>query len=375
VAVTSRLGSNFHLLGVTIRVESADARDLLWLEDFLVPSFEVVDATAPDFLVSFEADSKRYAHALNVGSLRSVVPCFVLDQQTVAHPLVTSLPVEQIVYDREFDLFYHVRRGTREVLILAAEGNPTARIGLMRVVRELAMGHVWRLEGIVAHAAALQLNGRGIAIAGPKQAGKTTLLTYLLQEQGTSYVANDRVFLRQENGRALVRGLPTLVNLRSGTLATFPHLRDRLAMRPSRSTELTAEQQFVSKSLVAVPSQRSLSPKQFCDLLGVGRSGETDLSVLLFPQPGGTRPGIELAPLPPRAAADKLCDLLLRKEFGTDSQSVFDFGWGPAARLRAVHEATCRAVVSRVRSLTCHLGPEAYSSSLDMAALLEVAER
>jgi hypothetical protein len=367
-----RARTTLHLLGLTVGVESRDAEDLRWLEEFLVPSLDVTDAPTYHVLVSYQSHTGHHAELLRTGTSGSAVPCFVLDRQTVAHPLVASLPAEQIVYDPELDLFYRVRPGARQVLIHAAEGNPVARIGLMRVVRELAMGYLWRLEGAVAHAAALELEGRAMVIAGPKGSGKTTLLTWLLQEQGTRYLGNDRVFLRSENGRALARGLPTLVSLRAETLATFPQLRGRLALRPSRSTERTGETP-TRRSPPGGPQARSLSPQQFCDALAVGRSGESNCAILLFPQVRHDGRGVELVPLPPRAAADRLIDLLLRRGHA-EGPGVFDFEWKVAAR-PADAEATCRTLAARVPSFACLLGPQAYRSSPGASALLQELRR
>jgi hypothetical protein len=360
-------------LGLTIRVESADTGDLTWLEEFVAPPFEVVDAAGWDCAVSFEVETKHHAALMDLGTNHgATAPCFALDQQLVHHPVRASRSGERIVYDQEFDVFYHVRAGARHVRVVTAEGNRAARIGLMRVVREFGMSYVWRSGGIVAHAAAVRIGDEGLAIAGPKGAGKTSLLTWLLRHRDAQYVSNDRVLLRVEDGRPILRGLPTLVSLRSGTLAMFPALRDQLATRSyDHSTGLSEAAPDSSKTpRLAAYSARSLSPGQFCELLGVSRVAQTLLTGLLFPRVSGGR-GIELEPLSPRVAAVKLADFLLSPE----TRSIFDFAADEPTAPGPSLPARCRAVTSRVYCFGCRLGEDAYRDLACIDALLERLHR
>jgi hypothetical protein len=370
--------SGLRYLGLRVRVESADTRDLTWLQEFVAPPFEVVDAGGWNRAVSFEVETKQHAALMDLGTDHGVTaPCFALDQQLVHHPVWASRSGERIVYDQEFDVFYHVRAGALHVRVVTAEGNRAARIGLMRVVRELGMSYVWRSGGIVAHAAAVRLGDEGLAIVGPKGAGKTSLLTFLLRHRDAQYVSNDRVLLRIENGRPLLRGLPTLVSVRSGTLAMFPALRDQLATRSyDHSTGLREAAPDSSEiPRLATHGGRSLSPGQFCELLGVTRVTQTLLTGLLFPRVSGGRGGIELEPLSPGVAAVKLGNFLLRMGRSPETRSIFDFAVDEPIARDPPLQARCRALTSRVQCFECRLGQDAYRDLDCIDVLLERLHR
>ena len=71
----------------------------------------------------------------------------------------------------------------------------TARVRLMRVVREYFHNAALHAGGLVLHAAAVVHDGRAIAVAGRKGAGKTTMLLRLLRDANASFLSNDRVLV------------------------------------------------------------------------------------------------------------------------------------------------------------------------------------
>ena len=151
------------------------------------------------------------------------MPCFVLDGGTVCHPeWKGSGPDERILFDAHYQAFYYVERRSGHVRILATPRPNLTRIALMRVVRELAMAASLARGGLLLHGAAFAIGGRGVVLAGPRRAGKSTLLLHALQAAGALFISNDRVLARQGQDRVVLRGMPTIVNLRPGTLATFP---------------------------------------------------------------------------------------------------------------------------------------------------------
>ena len=70
------------------------------------------------------------------------------------------------------------------------------------------------------HASALEHEGRVVVFAGPKQAGKTTLVTRLASLGTVAIAGNDRLLLtplRDDTGSWSVRQVPTVVSVRAGT--------------------------------------------------------------------------------------------------------------------------------------------------------------
>jgi hypothetical protein len=96
-------------------------------------------------------------------------------------------------------------------------------------VRELAANRAQRTGGLLLHAAAFAAGDQGIVVAGPKRAGKTTLLLHALSAASARYVSNDRVLVTADRGRAIARGVPTIVRVRRGALDRFPAVAARFA--------------------------------------------------------------------------------------------------------------------------------------------------
>jgi hypothetical protein len=85
------------------------------------------------------------------------------------------------------------------------------------------------------------------------------------------YVANDRCVLRTSPDGASVRGLPTLVSIRTDSLAFFPELQQRVGR--------------VRPDVEPSTSRFSLTPPQFLELLGgCPTDSEGRLAALLYPR-------------------------------------------------------------------------------------------
>ena len=177
---------SFSYNGLTVRVSSTDSSHLTWLEEFLSPHFEVGDDFAYDCKVALTADSIRYENVLRKGAKPDglQIGCFALDSNVVRLPLWVSSSDEQIIFDEKCGVFYVISGNRPDFSILTYNDNKRARTPLMRVVREFAMNHSHRTGCLVIHGSAFVVGGRGVVIAGPKRAGRTTLLIPVLRQAG-----------------------------------------------------------------------------------------------------------------------------------------------------------------------------------------------
>jgi len=177
---------SFSYNGLTVRVSSTDSSHLTWLEEFLSPHFEVGGGVAYDCKVALTADSIRYENVLRKGAKPDglQIGCFALDSNVVRLPLWVSSSDEQIIFDEKCGVFYVISGNRPDFSILTYNDNKRARTPLMRVVREFAMNHSHRTGCLVIHGSAFVVGGRGVVIAGPKRAGRTTLLIPVLRQAG-----------------------------------------------------------------------------------------------------------------------------------------------------------------------------------------------
>ena len=85
------------------------------------------------------------------------------------------------------------------------------------------LNHCINQAWLLGHCAGLNLNGRGIAIAGVSGGGKSTLMLHLL-EQAQSFISNDRVLFKHIDGENKMRGIPKQPRINPGTIIHNPNL-------------------------------------------------------------------------------------------------------------------------------------------------------
>jgi len=86
------------------------------------------------------------------------------------------------------------------------------------------LNHHLRQGWLLGHAAGLQIDGKGVAIAGLSRGGKSTLMLHLL-EQGQHFISNDRLLITPQTtektprpGRFWMRGIPKQPRINPGTV-------------------------------------------------------------------------------------------------------------------------------------------------------------
>jgi hypothetical protein len=181
----------------------------------------------------------------------SPATCLELDSQPVQLPSWREA-AEQVVFHEEARVAYRISGDRRRITVVTAPKNAALRTVLMKLVRELAMSAAWSPRGLILHAAACVVDGRAVLIAGPRRAGKTSLLLHALRAEGVRLLSNDRVVLELDADATVVHGMPTIVSLRTDTVVRqFPSpsafasaLRYRFALTvqaegPAPATDLT----------------------------------------------------------------------------------------------------------------------------------------
>jgi hypothetical protein len=354
----------FSYNGLTVRVLAGDAAHLAWLEEFLEPSFRPVQDGEARCTVALVTDDRSYDETLRLGprgdGMR--IDCFVLDSGVVSLPLWTSRADERVIFDERFKAFYCLERDRPAVRILSPCGNLDVRFALMRVVREFAMSASQTLDEFVIHAAAFSVMNEGIIIAGPKRAGKTTFLVHCLQASGARFISNDRVVVSLASTEPVLRGMPTLVSVRDGTLDLLPELQQPLLA--ARYDYRVALEERKAQGAPEAWSRRGdpfdLTPSQFCAVLGVRMSGHAPVRALLFPRISEESDGLRIRHLPARAALERLSTSLFGiRSPQPNSQAFFLSTDGPGGD-PAGRERLCSALTARVPCFECELGRWAY---------------
>lgn len=100
------------------------------------------------------------------------------------------------------------------------EANPNQVINF---VLTQSLNHHLRNDWILGHCAALEIQGKGIALAGLSGGGKSTLMLHLM-EQGEHFISNDRLVLKKMGNQVTMRGIPKHPRINPGTIVHNPRL-------------------------------------------------------------------------------------------------------------------------------------------------------
>lgn len=337
-----------------IRVEADAHSHLCWLKDSLQPPF--VEAGAKEQSarrVRLVHDRARHRELVAAGPAANGhhSRCFLLDSGAVNHPLWNGPDDTCTIHDTEYRVFYIVHDAG--VDIIADGSNLWSRVALFRVVRELALAK-GRGHTLPLHAAAVIVGSRGVLLAGPKRAGKTSLLCHLLGHEGALLVANDRVTVRDMDKPASFTGVPTIVKVREGTVHLF---RDRLA-RADRHGDLACRRDGEPPGDDELAGGLLMNPAQFADLVGRDRAASAPLDAIVFPCVTED-PEISLSRLSPEAAGAHLVASL----YGSRKDDVQVSALTPDAEVSpANYLERCAHLARRVPCFECHMGPGAYAS-------------
>ncbi len=325
------------LSGFTL--QSDDAAALSWLLEVFGPSLTPA-RDAPDR--SLRMTSAPAAHAELAGRThRGAVtrPCFVFDRRLL------ELPARPegggvVVRDAERACFLRLTPGRAEVI--GEPGGRRWRFTALLAAQELLAAPL-RWAWLELHAAAVEAAGRGIVIAGPKRAGKTTLLLELLRSGLARPVANDRCFAGLRDGEARVRGMPTAVKMRPEALAAFPEV----ALPDLERPYLHSVEEFErARRAVPVPRERrSVTPAQLAARLGGAPVAAAPLGAIVLPRIDRRADGWALTGLTSAQTERGLWDNLFGRAARARPATAFeDLDGGVPAPSREVAAVLARSV-------------------------------
>jgi hypothetical protein len=282
----------------------------------------------------------------------------------IAHAVWREDAAERLIFDSDLDVFYVVNRRQADVRILAGAGLAATRTALMRVVRELAMLHVQSVGRLILHAAALEIDGCGVAVLGPKRAGKTTLLMHLLRVPRARFIANDRVVVDVTPTVPALRGLPSIVSLRGGTLDLFPEVSAREA-RWRYAFWHTVAESIDGIEGRPVPRDVDVTPVQFSSLLGVLSTDAAPVCAFVFPcvEPPHRDRGLDLdlAMLTREDAERRLRESVFGGINQGERSSAFRDSRDSGAPPRV--EAWCRTLAESVPAFEYRLGADVLADA------------
>lgn len=234
---------------------------------------EEIQAAMRHYVSPFLVSAGDHEPHLTVSVVRDAATVAQARQSLADHPpttVRTSHPEQRyrvwITEDREILLPEHasnhvIIRTPGIVLVAAERARVAATIGI-RVVRQLVMRGGEVRGGRCVHAAAVDIDGRGLLIAGHPGSGKTTALTHLIEDHGARPVSNDRTALIPTGtGRWHAIGVPLAARFTPEGIGGSPTLTAALNhFEPSRGRHLVDGKIELTPWELATLFNRSTAP-------------------------------------------------------------------------------------------------------------------
>jgi len=363
--------ATFAYEGIRVGVNGLGGPDIQWLKEFLLPWFELAGPGA-DVLLEIRRDPDHYRRLCELPHGPDI-DAFMLDTERIAFPGV-QVPGEDVaLHDAEHRLFYLVA-GNR-VRLVACDPLETLRTCFMRVIRELATGTVQLAGHRFLHASSFAVGGRAAIVAGPRRAGKTSLLCYALSRSGAQFLSNDRLLLQATGSGLRVRGMPTIVSVRAGTLELFPEMRQTIERGGFSNRKTMAEclGPIDPNTRSSQVERRGLTAIQFCAALNSRPLATAGAAVLLFPRQTGQRGGLSLQRLSTAQTRAHLADCLFAN-LGPDRLSgAFTLAPTRLARASAPLDSELfELLAERLPAFECRMGLDSFSDDAGIGLLCEV---
>jgi hypothetical protein len=202
--------------------------------------------------------------------------------------------------------------------------------------------------------------------------GKTTLMIFACLHGGARFMVNDRVLIARGASAWLVRGVPTVVTVRPGTLDYFPDLRRRIAAERPHAIFTAAEcaDGVLSPPLFDDRGKHWLLPAQLRGLLGTEPAAAAEDPVVVIPRITGKPGTFVLRPLDAGEAFGLLQGAFFGARHWAGSTPIFAAGLREAGAPAVPLEERWREFTSVHPCLLCEIGDDLFDRRENAAAWL-----
>lgn len=151
---------------------------------------------------------------------------------------------------------------------------------VLRIIREIIFREMENRGSLIFHGAAIDYNGFGIYICGKKSAGKTTTMLKFLK-RGFNFIANDRVFINDNNELFSLNYIPLAIRIGYGTVRSEivleNYINNKILSRKQKNWKEEEAKKIGSSIKV------ELTPKELCEGYQVKKKSIAILKCVIIP--------------------------------------------------------------------------------------------
>lgn len=326
--------------------------------------------------IELVVDADRYAEFLQQfpAGIGENIDCFTLDGEFDRHAIWRRESGAIWIHHAPARCMIRIGARGETITMIAAEDCPKWRSALLRVVRELATLAALEQGDLFIHGASVVIDGRAILLAGQKRSGKTSMLLNALRQPGAGYLSNDRVLIQLLPKTPVVRAMPTIVKIRPESLQHLPNFTPPVDPPRYRCFKTIQECHSIAHppqpSDAPPPPIPAMSPAQLCRWIGVQAIDKAPLAAIVYPRVDPSVITFDLLPMTGDQAVQKL--ISSRFPCGVDNtipRAFVDFHRGQYSAGAAL-EQSCAAVVQRIQSIDCRIGPAAFGNPNVWSAIM-----
>jgi hypothetical protein len=361
-ATDARQSLHLRYEGLCFRVVSPESSHLRWLENFFSPHFSIGGSHVEPVEIELLIDADLYRQCQESRSVPSVIHGFALDSSVVQLSLLGEHDGDSLLFDDHYRIFYRVAPDRRRVTIVAGRNVVSMRPALMRVIREYAMNHSQQNGGFFLHASCFLSEGRPVIVTGPKRSGKTTLLAFACGKGSAEYLSNDRILVRKEDRRYVLRSMPSIVSLREKTLWFFPAIEKCIRDEGLHFDRNPDEHRKGVDPLRRCKGNRRclVTPPQFCETLSARQVTGASDPVIVFPVITNLEGTFSLTTVNDEEKGEYLSESLFGAKHWVTSTPVFNLGKNSSDSDPEKIEEKCRRFAAGHRCLRLEIGRNLY---------------
>jgi hypothetical protein len=213
----------FEIEGLKINIHSYDPETYHWIEKYLYP---LNLSSSSDTQLTYSVNTLHSDEL--VQSVLSSIENSEIDTRRISNArryLDRIFVDKQITIDCDpfYGMLWVTDRSTHTITLVLSVKVRWPLLEISRVVRDLITRSLEDQGWILFHAGAIHTGEKNYMIIGDASAGKTSLIIALLAS-GSTFISNERVFVKVENGEARLLSFPMPIAVGLGTMVQYPEL-------------------------------------------------------------------------------------------------------------------------------------------------------